>query len=90
MRHPFIQKVVFHSVQSIQLKFCFLLQPPAPEPVQEVPKPPVPAEHKVLQDIFDNLIHSCLAKANNAVSYLPVLSVTETYLPWPLLFSSGF
>jgi len=40
----------------------------APEPAPVVQKPPVPAEHKVLQEIFDNLIHSCLAKANNAVS----------------------
>lgn len=41
-------------------------KPPAPEPVKEVPKAPIPEEHKVLQDIFDNLVHNCQAKANNA------------------------
>lgn len=41
-------------------------QPLAPEPVKEVVKSPIPAEHKVLQDIFDTLVHNCQAKANNA------------------------
>ena len=41
---------------------------PAPEPVKEVVKGPVPAEHKVLQDIFDTLVQNCHARANNAVS----------------------
>ncbi|XP_052766437.1 protein transport protein Sec31A-like isoform X3 [Mya arenaria] len=42
-------------------------QPEPVEPVREAaPKPPVPAENKVLQEIFDNLVHNCQAKANNA------------------------
>lgn len=45
-----------------------VFQPPAPEPVKEVPKAPIPDEHKVLQDIFDKLVHNCQARANNAVS----------------------
>ena len=35
-------------------------------------KGPVPAEHKVLQDIFDTLVQNCHARANNAVSLLPL------------------
>ena len=47
--------------------FFYFLQP-APEPVKEVVKGPVPAEHKVLQDIFDTLVQNCHARATNAVS----------------------
>ncbi|XP_060599891.1 protein transport protein Sec31A-like [Ruditapes philippinarum] len=41
-------------------------KPAMPEPVKEVPKAPLPEEHKVLQDIFNNLVHNCQARANNA------------------------
>ncbi|XP_053393357.1 protein transport protein Sec31A-like isoform X1 [Mercenaria mercenaria] len=41
-------------------------KPAAPEPVKEVPKAPIPEEHKVLQDIFNNLVHNCQTRANNA------------------------
>ena len=50
----------------------FSFQPPAPEPVKEVVKGPVPAEHKVLQDIFDTLVQNCHARANNAVSIVTI------------------
>ncbi|KAL3876454.1 hypothetical protein ACJMK2_034299 [Sinanodonta woodiana] len=36
-----------------------------PEPVKEVEKGPIPAEHQILKDIFDHLVHNCLAKAQN-------------------------
>jgi hypothetical protein len=48
--------------------FFHVFQPAMPEPVKEVPKAPLPEEHKVLQDIFNNLVHNCQARANNAVS----------------------
>ncbi|KAL4240586.1 Protein transport protein Sec31A [Mactra antiquata] len=41
-------------------------KPSVQEPVKPVQKAPLPAEHKVLQDIFDNLVHNCQARASNA------------------------
>lgn len=40
----------------------------APQVQQEAPREPIPTEHQVLQDIFDNLVQSCLSAANNPVS----------------------
>lgn len=40
----------------------------APQVQQEVHREPIPTEHQVLQDIFDNLVQSCLSAANNPVS----------------------
>lgn len=40
---------------------------PAPAPVE---KPPIPAEHKVLQDTFEALRTKCLAAANHPVSLI--------------------
>ncbi|XP_062589643.1 protein transport protein Sec31A-like [Saccostrea cucullata] len=37
-----------------------------PEPPKPVEKGPIPSEHKVLQDIFNNLVHSCSNVASNA------------------------
>ncbi|XP_071129998.1 protein transport protein Sec31A-like isoform X4 [Mytilus edulis] len=37
----------------------------APQVQQEVHREPIPTEHQVLQDIFDNLVQSCLSAANN-------------------------
>ncbi|KAL5017881.1 hypothetical protein ScPMuIL_003603 [Solemya velum] len=40
--------------------------PPPPEPVKEIQKGPIPAEHQILQDIFNSLVHNCLSAARNA------------------------
>ncbi|XP_076465161.1 protein transport protein Sec31A-like isoform X2 [Babylonia areolata] len=42
------------------------VKPEAPEPPAPVVKGPVPSEHKVLQDIFDNLLKACSDRAANA------------------------
>ncbi|KAK7501450.1 hypothetical protein BaRGS_00007254, partial [Batillaria attramentaria] len=39
---------------------------PAPEPPAPVVKGPVPTEHKVLQDVFGNLLNACSQRAANA------------------------
>lgn len=41
-------------------------QQPAPEPPAPVVKGPISTEHKVLQDIFDNLLNACSQRAANA------------------------
>jgi len=51
-------------------------KPPAPEPVPVV-KPPVPAEHQIVQEIFDNLVHGCRARASNAQMKRKLEDVTK-------------
>ena len=43
---------------------------PAPEPPKPVQKAPIPAEHQVLQDVFEKLAKQCLDAAPNAVSHV--------------------
>ena len=43
--------------------------PPAPvQPVQPVEKGPIPAEHLIIQEVFDTLRERCLAAANHPVT----------------------
>ena len=44
---------------------------PTPAPPAPVEKPPIPAEHKVLQDTFEALRTNCLSAANHPVSPIP-------------------
>ncbi|CAH1795496.1 unnamed protein product, partial [Owenia fusiformis] len=39
---------------------------PTPEPPKPVVKAPIPAEHQILHDIFENLAKQCMGKASNA------------------------
>ena len=48
-------------------------QPPkqeTPEPPQPVQKGPIPADHQILQDVFDGLKTRCMAASNHPVSYI--------------------
>ena len=48
-------------------------QPPpkaeTPEPPQPVQKGPIPADHQILQEVFDGLKNRCLAASNHPVCY---------------------
>ena len=41
---------------------------PTPEPVKPVEKGPIPAENRIIQEVFDALRERCLAAANHPVS----------------------
>ena len=41
---------------------------PPPEPPKPVEKGPIPAEHQVLQDVFNGLKNKCLSASNHPVS----------------------
>ncbi len=65
------QFCLFRISSKFWLLYFFYLgqQPPAPaEPPKPVPKAPIPAEHQVLQEIFEKLAKKCLESANNPVS----------------------
>ena len=40
---------------------------PPPEPPQPVQKGPIPADHQILQEVFDGLKNRCLAASNHPV-----------------------
>ena len=45
-------------------------QPQTPEPPQPVQKGPIPADHQILQEVFDGLKNRCLSASNHPVSFI--------------------
>jgi hypothetical protein len=43
-------------------------QPQTPEPPQPVQKGPIPADHQILQEVFDGLKNRCISASNHPVS----------------------
>ena len=49
-------------------------QPQTPEPPLPVQKGPIPADHQILQEVFDGLKNRCLSASNHPVSFIQFLS----------------